>query len=187
METLAWSSTNAQSCVASGGWTGTRSISGTNPVGPLSATTSFVLDCQGASGSTGRATVQVTVGSSAPPPVNVAPVITGVPATTVLVGSGYSFSPTASDADGDALTFSIQNKPVWASFNTSTGVLSGVPTSSDVGSVSGIIISVSDGTAKASLQAFEGISCRASNEGLFVTNTKSGSIHDAVHRGSAAR
>ena len=54
---------------------------------------------------------------------NRAPVMSGAPATTVDVGSAYSFRPTASDPDGNALTFSIANKPSWASFNTSTGTL----------------------------------------------------------------
>ena len=40
----------------------------------------------------------------------------------------YSFTPTASDPNGDALTFSITNTPPWATFNTSSGRLSGTPT-----------------------------------------------------------
>jgi hypothetical protein len=85
---------------------------------------------------------------------NVAPVIQGAPAATVTAGESYVFVPTASDANGDTLTFSISNKPAWASFNTATGRLSGTPIESQVGSYPGISISVSDGALSASLPAF---------------------------------
>lgn len=80
--------------------------------------------------------------------------ITGNPMTGVTVGTQYSFTPTASDSDGGKMTFSIQNAPAWASFNTSTGQLSGSPKSTDVGTTSNIVISVADGTATASMSAF---------------------------------
>lgn len=89
-----------------------------------------------------------------PPPANSPPVISGSPATTVFVGNAWSFTPTASDPDGDALTFSISGGPFWMSFNSSTGRLSGTPTSAHVGTYSNIRISVSDGRATASLPAF---------------------------------
>jgi hypothetical protein len=66
----------------------------------------------------------------------------------------YSFRPSASDADGDALTFSIANRPSWANFSTSTGQLSGTPDSANVGTYSNILISVSDGKSNVSLGAF---------------------------------
>ncbi|EKE77577.1 tandem-95 repeat protein [Gallaecimonas xiamenensis] len=85
---------------------------------------------------------------------NSAPQISGSPATQVAQGASYQFQPQASDADGDSLMFSIQNKPGWASFDTATGSLSGVPGNADVGNYSAIQISVSDGQAQASLPAF---------------------------------
>lgn len=87
-------------------------------------------------------------------PGNSAPVISGTPSTTVTVGGAYSFTPAASDADGDSLTFSIQNMPAWASFSSSNGQLSGQPGSGDVGVYSNILISVSDGQATDSLPVF---------------------------------
>ncbi|WP_198781555.1 Ig-like domain-containing protein [Shewanella putrefaciens] len=90
-----------------------------------------------------------------PTPTNTAPTITGTPVTSVNEDSPYSFTPTASDPDvGTTLTFSISNKPAWASFNTATGALTGTPANADVGSTTGIVISVSDGTASAALSAF---------------------------------
>ena len=94
-----------------------------------------------------------TITVAAPNPAN-PPTISGQPANGVTVGSTYSFTPTTTDPSGNTLTFSIQNPPSWASFSTSTGTLAGAPTSSQVGSYSGIVISVSDGTQSASLPAF---------------------------------
>ncbi len=113
-------------------------------------------------GTSARITISVSDGSTSAslpsftiqvnPPANRAPVISGNPAASVAVSSAYSFQPSASDADGNSLTFSIQNRPSWATFNTSTGRLSGTPTAT--GTFSNIGISVTDGTAQASLPAF---------------------------------
>jgi hypothetical protein len=89
-----------------------------------------------------------------PGPANNPPVISGSPNTTLVVGSAWAFTPVASDADGDALTFSISGKPGWMSFNASTGQLTGSPSDAHVGAYPGIVISVTDGKATASLQAF---------------------------------
>ncbi len=83
-----------------------------------------------------------------------APVIGGSPATSVVAGQTYSFRPAASDPQGKALTFTIVNRPVWATFNTSTGQLSGTPTAAQTGSYPNIAISVSNGTSSAGLPAF---------------------------------
>lgn len=82
------------------------------------------------------------------------PTISGTPATSVTVGSTYRFQPTASDPNGDRLTYSISNRPSWASFNTSTGLLTGQPTLAHVGTYSNIVISVSDGRSTVRLPAF---------------------------------
>jgi len=87
-------------------------------------------------------------------PKNTAPVISGTPVASVTVAQAYSFQPTASDANRDALGFSIRNKPTWATFSTSTGRLSGTPGAADVGSYANIVISVSDGKSTVSLPAF---------------------------------
>ena len=57
----------------------------------------------------------------------------------------YSFQFEAVDIDGDGLTFDIENKPNWASFNPSTGELTGTPHNDDVGIYSNLIVAVSDG------------------------------------------
>src|SRR5213076_2167295 len=80
------------------------------------------------------------------------PTISGTPATTATTGVAYSFTPTASDPDGDTLTYSITNRPAWATFSTTTGQLQGTPTAA--GTFASISISVSDGKASASLASF---------------------------------
>jgi hypothetical protein len=85
---------------------------------------------------------------------NTAPTISGHPAASVPVGIAYNFTPAATDAEHNPLTFSVQNKPSWATFNTASGALSGTPTAADVGTYSKVQISVSDGQASVSLPAF---------------------------------
>ena len=97
----------------------------------------------------------VSLVRGAPPPPNNPPVISGSPATTTVeIGTPWTFTPTASDPDGDVLTFSVSGQPSWMSFNSSTGLLSGTPPSGSAGADQNIVISVSDGQATTSLPAF---------------------------------
>jgi hypothetical protein len=99
--------------------------------------------------------VSVAGAGVTPVPTNTPPTISGTPPTTATVGTQYSFTPTAADPDGNALTYSIANRPSWATFDTSTGRLAGTPTSSHVGNYAGIVISVSDGLSSAAMPAFQ--------------------------------
>jgi hypothetical protein len=94
----------------------------------------------------------ITVSSSGT--TNKPPVISGTPPTSVNAGSAYAFTPTASDPEGHTLGFSITNKPAWATFSTTTGKLSGTPSSAQTGTYSSIGIKVSDGSLTASLPTF---------------------------------
>ncbi|TLZ01502.1 MAG: hypothetical protein E6K36_11440, partial [Gammaproteobacteria bacterium] len=87
-------------------------------------------------------------------PANDTPTISGIPPTSVVAGSNYSFQPSATDPAGKVLTFSIQAMPPWATFSASTGALTGTPTSANIGTFTGIVIAVSDGTSTAALPAF---------------------------------
>jgi len=92
------------------------------------------------------------VAPNASAPANTAPTIAGTAPASAYVGRDYSFKATAKDANGDKLTYSIKNTPVWAKFDTSTGTLSGKPTAASI--TANIVISVTDGKATASLAAF---------------------------------
>ncbi|HET7204551.1 MAG TPA: putative Ig domain-containing protein, partial [Steroidobacteraceae bacterium] len=83
---------------------------------------------------------------------NAAPRISGTPSTSAVVGQAWAFQPTASDPNGQPLTFSVANKPAWATFSTSTGRLAGTPGST--GSWSNIVIKVTDGMLTSALPAF---------------------------------
>ena len=100
-------------------------------------------------------TAGITASDPPPTSANNPPTISGKPDTTVTMGNDYSFIPTAKDADGDSLTFIIDNKPSWIVFDKTNGSMTGMPTLGDVGTYPNIVVSVSDGTAKASLNAFQ--------------------------------
>ena len=81
---------------------------------------------------------------------NTAPVISGTP-TNAQANYPYSFIPTASDADGDTLRFSVSNLPSWTAFNTITGEIYGTPHEQSVGTYNDIVITVNDGKDTASI------------------------------------
>jgi hypothetical protein len=89
-----------------------------------------------------------TTGGATPPDIQ------GTPAVAGVVGQQYSFQPTAKDADGDAVTFTIKSKPEWAEFDASTGRLWGTPQMAHVGVHENIEISVTDGRNVSSLPPF---------------------------------
>ena len=105
--------------------------------------------------SSGGSDAPSSEGPNPPPPAgNRAPTISGNPPSAVVVGNNYSFTPSASDPDGDALTFSIENQPSWASFDAANGQLSGVPEAGTEGTYANIRISVSDGELSAEMSPF---------------------------------
>lgn len=138
----------------------------TCPAPPASTTRS--QDCPAGSTGTWSQTSTSTVGdpptcpvtttwSPSSPPAgacNRPPTIAGTPVAAVQAGAAYSYTPTATDPDGDTLGFSIANRPTWASFDPATGRISGTPSASNVGISSSITITVSDGRASASTSAF---------------------------------
>lgn len=102
-----------------------------------------------------------TAAAQNPPPNNPPPpgalAISGSPSPQAMQGQQYSFTPTVTAPAGATLTFSIAagGTPSWATFNTSTGRLSGTPAAQHVGqTTSNIRISVTDGTTTANLAAF---------------------------------
>lgn len=105
---------------------------------------------EGGSDAAASTTTSPSTGSAG----NTAPTLTGSPGASVLAGQSYSFQPSASDADGNSLSFTATNVPSWASFNSSNGRLSGTPDAGDVGTYSGITITASDGTAATSIGPF---------------------------------
>ncbi len=108
---LTWSSANATACTASGGWSGAEPTNGSASTGPLSATTSFTLTCDGASG-TSPAISTVTVTAVAAPPPTIA--LTASPAAVV---SGAAAALTWSSTNASACTASGG----WSGAETTSG------------------------------------------------------------------
>lgn len=102
------------------------------------------------------------------------PTISGTPSTTATAGTAYAFTPKATAPAGMAISFSVKNKPAWASFSIASGKISGTPTTSNVGTYSSIVISVSDGAASASLAPFSIVVSKPSSGG---GGTGSASLH----------
>jgi hypothetical protein len=151
--------------------TSTGRLSGTPAAGNVGTTTGVVIRVSDGLTSTALPTFNLQV--TATPPTNRAPVISGTPPTSVVALTAYAFTPSASDPDGTTLTFGVQNRPTWATFNTSTGRLSGTPTATQLGTFSNIRITVSDGTATVSLPAFAITVTQAANRAPVISGTPS--------------
>lgn len=95
----------------------------------------------------------IFVGAATPGGSNAAPIFTAaLPETaTVVAGTELAFIFTATDADGDALTFSLVNPPTGATIDPATGAFSWTPTAAQVGTQT-ITVQVSDGTLTATAQ-----------------------------------
>jgi hypothetical protein len=78
-----------------------------------------------------------------------APAFTSTPVTSVTAGSAYTYNVTATDPNGDAVTFSSPSTlPAWLSLTDNGGgaaTLTGTPAETDVGDVQ-VEIDASDGT-----------------------------------------
>ena len=85
---------------------------------------------------------------------NTPPRLSGAPAPSVVAGHAYSFQPKATDPNGLTVDFVITNRPSWATFNATTGLLSGTPAATSAGTYSNIVITAYDGYSKAVLPAF---------------------------------
>jgi Putative Ig domain len=128
--------------------TATGGLSGTPAAANVGTSTGIVISVSDGAGSASLPAFSITVSSAA------TLTISGTPSTSAVTGSQYMFQPSVSNPAGGALTFAISGKPSWAAFSTTNGSLTGKPAAANVGTYSGIVISVSNGTASASLPAF---------------------------------
>ncbi|RBW51404.1 putative Ig domain-containing protein [Marinobacter sp. F3R11] len=89
--------------------------------------------------------LQVTTG-------NQSPVIESIPSTATRAGQPYYYTVSATDADGDSLTYSLTQAPVGMVIS-SAGQVSWTPTTEQVGA-HGVTISVTDGKGGSATQSF---------------------------------
>jgi hypothetical protein len=111
---------------------------------------------------------------------DIPPTLSGTPAPSVVSGRAYSFQPKATDPNGLRIAFSISHAPSWASFNATTGLLSGTPAATSVGTYSNIVITAYDGYSKAVLPAFSILVERAGTNPLAPPSTGSGTTQAAT-------
>lgn len=115
--TLIWTSSNATSCTASGGWSGSRATSGSASTGAITSSTTFTLTCSGASGTTAAAeTVHVTL-TTANPSVSLR-------ASPASVTTGSSATLTWSSTNATTCTASGG----WSGSENTSGTMTETPT-----------------------------------------------------------
>ena len=137
--TLSWSSSNATSCTASGGWAGPLPVSGTQSTGAVSTTTSYSLTCSGAGGPSSLATITLTVAN----------VTMSVSPQTAAITLARTQQFTATVPGGGAATWSVDGI---ANGNSTVGVISatGLYTAGAAGTHTIIATSVVNSTQTAS-------------------------------------
>jgi hypothetical protein len=114
--TLTWSTTNATSCTASGGWSGTKATSGTLSVSPT-ANSTYTLTCSGANTTPVAQSVTVVVASSPLATVTLS-------ASPTSITSGNSSTITWSSTNATACTAS----GAWSGTRATSGTTIASPT-----------------------------------------------------------
>jgi RHS repeat-associated protein len=87
------------------------------------------------------------------PPPNRPPVFTSVPVVSANVGTAYAYPATASDPDGDPLTFSLVSGPSGMTVTPTTGAVNWTPTTAQLGPQS-VTLQVDDGRGGTARQTF---------------------------------
>lgn len=108
--------------------------------GIITILTGMTIACGGSGGGGGGED-----GGNSPPEIG------GKPASVARAGDEYRFRPDVTDADGNRLTFSIENVPDWLFFDAGSGELTGYPEKRHYGKYEDIVIKVSDGSAVSEL------------------------------------
>ena len=147
-----------QTGITSTGYTGTEADQGASPIDVGPNTTISLTGLDGSQPHTFVVTAYTTDGqessysapvSSAATIVNQAPSFNPLSPQSVAENSLLSFTVSASDPDGDALTYSASNLPQGATFNASTRTFSWTPTYTQSGNYQ-VTFAVSDGQLTAS-------------------------------------
>jgi YVTN family beta-propeller protein len=100
---------------------------------------------------TGSAFVTMPAGLFTPGGVNRAPALAQPANISTVVGDALTLALSASDADGDVLSYSASGLPAGLSLNASTGGITGTPTSASTSTVN---VSVNDGKGGTDTRSF---------------------------------
>ncbi len=137
------------------------------------STDSFTVQLSDGEDLSAIATITLGFNSGATPPSSV--VISGTPESSVNEEGAFSFTPTITDVGTGKVIFTIENKPVWASFNTTNGALSGTPDDLDIGMVFNITITATDEVGSSSIGPFS-IIVNAVNDAPSIANQTKSSL-----------
>jgi hypothetical protein len=172
--TLSWTSTNATSCVAYDGWSGSKALNGSEVSEALSIATSFTLTCTGIGGSATDFVV-VDVGSV----VNNAPQLANPGPQSSSIGQTISLALSATDADGDLLTYLAAGLPPNLSINPATGIISGTLFAAGIWTVT---VEAMDGRGGVDQETFTWTVAAAANSPPTVVNPgdQSSRLNDSV-------
>ena len=99
----------------------------------------FTVTDDGTPAKSDSETITITVDN-----VNRAPVLGAIGDKTADEGHTLSFTLSATDEDGDTLTYGASNLPTGATLNPTTGAFSWTPTYSQSGTYPGVVFTVSD-------------------------------------------
>jgi RHS repeat-associated protein len=86
-------------------------------------------------------------------PVDRPPAFTSTPVTTAAVGTPYVYAATATDPDGDPLTFRLTVSPQGMTIDPATGRITWTPTANQVGTQD-VTLTVSDGRGSVTTQSY---------------------------------
>src|SRR3989338_4428345 len=120
-----------------------------------------------------EATLELTIAESTG---SNAPVISTTSLASGTTNTAYSSSISATDADGDTLTYSLTEAPSWLSINSSTGALSGTPTSSATETVE---VKVSDAGGLYDTASYSLLVASVAAVDIYVINGDSGAAADS--------
>jgi hypothetical protein len=84
------------------------------------------------------------VGCNGAPPINQPPVITSTPVIYATVNVSYTYDVQATDPDGDSLTYALAISPQGMTINSTTGLISWIPTPVQEADTS-VTVEVTDG------------------------------------------
>jgi hypothetical protein len=186
--TLAWTSTNAASCSATGAWSGSLPASGSQSTGALNDNASYTLTCSGPGGTSEPATLAIVV--NALPTVLLTANPSAIPAgsdSTLTWSSAHATSCTGSGswsgtlaASGTQSTGALSSAATYSLSCTGPGGISS-PASATVSILSGLVVPVVTLTASPAAVAAGSAATLTWTSSNATSCTASGAWSGAVH------
>ena len=122
-----------------------RFVSASLPLVPLCLCLGCGVRDEGAE-ATASSPAPVSTAPAARVVTNAAPTIAYAAIEDAQVGVAFDYQPLVADAEQDTLHFTATNLPAWATFDPTSGRISGMPGGNDVGTYEAITIKVADAT-----------------------------------------